>query len=93
MSKIYQEEIKPHRNTIDRLNNEIIGLLVERVQAALIIGEIKKKYGKPVVDKTREQAILEAIRVKAEENSIDPDGLERIFKEIIRLCVEAEEKQ
>ena len=93
MSKIYQEEIKPHRNTIDRLNNEIIGLLVERVQAALIIGEIKKKYGKPVVDKTREQAILEVIRVKAEENSIDPDGLERIFKEIIRLCVEAEEKQ
>ena len=93
MSKIYQEEIKPHRNTIDRLNNEIIGLLVERVQATLIIGEIKKKYGKPVVDKTREQAILEAIRVKAEENSIDPDGLERIFKEIIRLCVEAEEKQ
>jgi chorismate mutase len=37
--------------------------------------------------------MLEATRVKAEENSIDPDGLERIFTEIIRLCVEAEEKQ
>ena len=90
---MYQEEIKPHRETIDRLNNEIIRLLGERVQAALSIGEIKKKYGKPVVDKTREQAILDAIRVKAEENGMDPDGLERIFKEIIRLCVEAEENQ
>ena len=26
-------------------------------------------------------------------NEMDPDGLERIFKEIIRLCVEAEEKK
>ena len=90
---MYQEEIKPHRETIDRLNNEIIKLLGERVEAALSIGAIKKKHGKPVVDKTREQAILDAIRKKAKINNMDPDGLERIFKEIIRLCVEAEEKQ
>lgn len=90
---MYQEEIRPHRETIDRLNNEIIKLLGERVQAALSIGEIKKNHGKPVVDKTREQAILDAIRVKAENNNMDSDGLERIFKEIIRLCVEAEENQ
>jgi chorismate mutase len=90
---MYHEEIEPHRETIDRLNNEIIRLLGERVQAAMSIGEIKKKHGKPVVDKTREQAILDAIRVKADENGMDPDGLERIFKEIIRLCVEAEENQ
>ena len=90
---MYQEEIKPHRETIDRLNNEIIKLLGERVQAALSIGEIKRKHGKPVVDKKREQAILDAIRKKAELNDMDPDGLERIFKEIIRLCVEAEENQ
>jgi chorismate mutase len=90
---LYQKEIKPHRETIDRLNNEIIKLLGERVQAALSIGEIKRKHGKPVVDKTREQAILDAIRKKAELNDMDLDGLERIFKEIIRLCVEAEENQ
>ncbi len=90
---MYQEEIRPHRETIDRLNNEIIKLLGERVQAALSIGEIKRKHGKPVVDKAREQAILDIIRKKAELNAMDPDGLERIFKEIIRLCVEAEEKQ
>ena len=88
---MYQEEIKPHRETIDRLNNEIIKLLGERVQVALSIGEIKRKHGKLVVDKTREQAILDAIRKKAELNDMDPDGLERIFMEIIRLCVEAEE--
>ncbi len=90
---MYEDEILPHRETIDRLNNEIIKLLDERVEAALMIGDIKKRYGKPVVDKTREQAILDAIRKKAEIRQMDPDGLERIFKEIIRLCVEAEERQ
>ncbi len=90
---MYEEEIRPHRETIDRLNNEIIKLLDERVQAALKIGEIKRKHGKPVVDKTREQVILDVIRKKAELRNMDPDGLERIFKEIIRLCVEAEENQ
>ncbi len=88
---MYEEEIRPHRETIDRINNEIIEKLTERVKAALSISEIKKRHGKPVVDKTREQAILDRIRKKAEAKNMDPDGLERIFKEIIRLCVEAEE--
>ncbi|MBT3285082.1 chorismate mutase [Candidatus Bathyarchaeota archaeon] len=90
---MYEDEIRPHRETIDRLNNEIINKLKERVGAALKIGEIKKHHGKPVVDKTREQTILDRIRDKAQAKDIDPDGLERIFKEIINLCVEAEERQ
>ena len=89
---MYEEDIRPHRETIDRLNNEIIEKIDERVLAALKIGEIKKRHGKPVVDKTREQSILDRIRGKAEAKNIDPEGIERIFKEIIRLCVEAEER-
>lgn len=90
---MYEDEIRPHRETIDRLNNEIIDKLKKRVGAALRIGKIKKRHGKPVVDKTREQVILDRIRDKAEAKDMDPDGLERVFKEIIRLCVEAEERQ
>ena len=90
---MYEEEIRPHRDTIDRLNNEIIEKLAERVETALSIGEIKKRHGKQVVDKKREQAILDRIRGNAEAKNMDPDGLERIFKEIIKLCVEAEERQ
>jgi len=90
---MYEEEIKPYRETIDRLNNKIISLIAERQQAALAIGEIKKRYGKPVVDKSREQAILNKIKEKAPAEGINPEALERVFKEIIRLCVEAEEKQ
>ena len=90
---MYEKELKLYRNKIDRLNDEIIEILSQRLDAALAIGELKKKYGKPVVDKNREKAILTRIRIKADEKDLDLDGLERIFKEIIRFCVEAEEKQ
>jgi chorismate mutase len=90
---VYEEEIKLHRDTIDRLNDEIITLIAERQKAALAIGGVKKRYGKPVVDRSREQAILDKIREKAQAKGLDPDALERVFREIIRLCVEAEEKQ
>ncbi len=89
----YEDEIAPHRETIDRLNNEIIEKIAQRQHAALAIGGIKKKYGKPVVDRSREQAILAKIREKAPGNGLNPDALERVFKEIIQLCVEAEEEQ
>ena len=89
----YEEEIKPYRDDIDRLNNEIISLIAERQQAAVAIGEIKMRYGKPVVDKSREQAILDKIKEKAPAKGLNPEALKRVFKEIIRLCVEAEEKQ
>jgi chorismate mutase / prephenate dehydratase len=87
----YMDEIKPHREAIDRLNNEIIKRIAERQREALAIGTIKKRYGKPVVDKSREQAILDKIKSKAQAHEINPEALERVFKEIIRLCVEAEE--
>ncbi|MGW8178285.1 MAG: chorismate mutase [bacterium] len=89
----YEDEIAPYRETIDRLNNEIIAKIAQRQKVALVIGGIKKKYGKPVVDRSREQAILAKIREKAPGKGLNPDALERVFKEIIQLCVEAEETQ
>lgn len=92
MLMTYEDEIQPFRLEIDQINEEIIKKISQRKEAALAIGEIKKKYGKPVIDKAREKAILERIREKAQNNGLEPDALERVFKEIIRLCVEAEEE-
>jgi chorismate mutase len=89
----YEGEIKPYRDTIDKLNNEIILLIAKRQQAALAIGDIKKKFGKPIVDKSRENEILDRIKGKALKMRLNPEALERVFQEIIKLCVEAEESQ
>jgi chorismate mutase len=86
----YEEEIESLREEINRLNVEIVQKLSERVDVALRIGEVKKRHGRPIVDKSRETKVYQQVRRLAEEREIDSDGAERVFREIIMLCTEAE---
>ncbi len=87
----YEEEIAPHRKEIDRLNAEIIDRLAKRVEVARAIAEVKRRYGRPVVDAARERIVLDQARARAAERRLDPDGAERVFRASIDVCVEAEE--
>ena len=86
----YEEEIGELRVEINRLNEEIVDRLVERVSTAIEIGEVKKRHGRPIIDRSREGKVYEQIRLLAEARGLDADGVERIFREIIRLCTEAQ---
>jgi chorismate mutase len=88
----YEEEIAPHRAEINRLNAEILERLLERVNVAKAIAEVKRRHGRPVVDEARERVVLDQARVQACGLGIDPEGAERIFRAIIDMCVEAEQK-
>ena len=89
----YAEEIGPLRDEIDRLNEEILEKISGRVEVALKIGEVKKRHGMPVVDRAREEAILDNVGGLAANWRLNPEGARRVFREIIDLCVKAEEEQ
>ena len=89
---IYDEEIAPHRAEINRLNGEIMEKLEARVSVSKKIAAVKRRYGKPVVDKARERVVLDQVRTRARESGLNPEGVERVFRAIIDLCVEAEEQ-
>ena len=89
----YEEEIGELRKEINRLNAEIVKKLSERVDVALRIGEVKKKHGRPIVDKDREAKVYEQVRKLASDHKIDPRSVGKVFREIIRLCTEAELKE
>lgn len=86
----YEQEIGPLREEINRLNIEIVQKLSERVDVALRIGEVKKRHERPIVDRSREAKVYQQVRGLAAERGIDAEGAERVFREIIRLCTEAE---
>jgi chorismate mutase len=86
----YEEEIEALRKEINRLNIEIVQKLSERVDVARKIGEVKKRHGRPIVDRKREAKVYQQVRWLAAERGIDTEGAERVFREIIRLCTEAE---
>jgi chorismate mutase len=87
---MYEEEIENLRKEINRLNEEIICKLAERVAVAVKIGAVKRRHGKQIIDLRREEKIYEQIRELAIRNQLDAEGVERVFKEIIRLCTEAQ---
>ncbi len=86
----YEEEIESLRKKINRLNEEIIEKLVQRVEVSIEIGNVKRKYGRPIVDRKRERAVYKQIRALAERQNIDAEGVEQVFKEIVSLCTKAQ---
>ena len=86
----YEEEIGELRKEINRLNREIVEKLAQRVDVALRIGGVKKRHGRPIVDRSRESVVYEQVRELARGNELDPEGVERVFREIIRLCTQVE---
>lgn len=86
----YEEEIENLRKEIDRLNIEIVEKIAERVDITLKIGKVKQNHGQPIVDKDREAKVLKQVNELASELDVAPGGIERVFKEIISLCTEAE---
>ena len=89
----YAEEIVGYRDEINRLNEEILARLTDRVAVAKAIAEVKRRHGKPIKDKARERAVLDQVRAQALTYGLNPDGVEKTFRAIIDLCIEAEEKQ
>ena len=86
----YRKEIEDLRKEINRLNEEIIDKLVQRVEIAVEIGKIKRRNGQPIVDEEREKKVFDQVKELSATKKLGTEGVERVFREIIRLCTEAE---
>ena len=86
-------DINEWRIRIDELNDELIALLNKRASYAVEIGKIKKEKGLPVADKTREDAVLEAVAGKAAKagGPLSPESFKNIFRVIMEETCKVEE--
>lgn len=88
----YEGEVEEFRKSINRLDEEIVEKLAQRLAVAVRIGAVKRKYGRPIVDPTRETLVYERVQELARTHCLDEVRVERIFREIIGLCTEAQVK-
>ncbi|MCJ7574824.1 chorismate mutase [Candidatus Bathyarchaeota archaeon] len=54
------------------------------------MGEVKRRHGRPIVDMSRESKVYQHVQELARGKGIDSEGVVRVFREVIRLCTEAE---
>lgn len=79
------DELTPWRDRIDAIDQQILGLLNQRAQAAQQIGHIKQRYGLPVFRPERERQVVD----KVHQHNAGPlrnAGIGAIWREIMSAC-------
>jgi len=72
------------RNHIDVLDQELVGLLARRTELVLRAGRAKAELNLPVHDPERETSQLQARRTWADEAGLDAQGVEEVFRAVLR---------
>ena len=71
------------RARIDRIDDELLVLLKQRMDVVVEVAAYKKNSGKVIRDHSREAAILQARRKSAEAQGLSPEPVESIFRQIM----------
>ncbi len=94
-SKIEQShsksKIATYRQKIDRIDDQLLGLLLRRVSLAKKIGQFKLKAGAQLRDPLREEQILTRLSSKA-QNALSHTVVRKFFSTLIDLTRELEQK-
>ena len=83
------KDIELLRQSIDAIEDKLIALLNERAKYAHEIGKIKKAEGLPIIDKKREEIILNRVAQK-NPGPVSNEFIKDVFKKIIEESVRIE---
>ena len=84
MNEINTEEIlKPFRNEIDRLDQEIVRLIAERFKVVHQVGVTKAKHKISTVQPKRMDEVLNRVAGIAQEHDLDPDLVRLLYTNMI----------
>ena len=85
------DELAELREKVDAIDDQILRTIAQRVKICRAIGELKKQQGKPVQDLNREVQVFKRARERAELFKLDPDKIERLYREIVNMCSAVQE--
>ena len=84
-------ELAELREKVDAIDDQILRDLVQRAKVCQAIVALKKQKGKPVQDLQREVEVFKRSRERADMLKLDPNHIERIFREIVNMCSSVQE--
>jgi chorismate mutase len=79
------------RQSIDRIDDDIVRLLNERARVAVEIGREKRAQGVPVVDAAREDEVLGRAR-RRNQGPMSQAAMESLYRSIVRECSRLQEQ-
>ncbi|MSQ02355.1 MAG: chorismate mutase [Myxococcales bacterium] len=75
--------MKVARDELDRIDEAILALLGRRGRVVSALWAQKAAAGVPTADAERERDIFRRLRAEATAAGMDPDAVERVFREVV----------
>lgn len=72
------------RKKIDKIDEQLVKLLDERMELAFELGKLKKEKGRGVFDASREKEVYDKLKALPKQ-TIRDDEIETLYQEIIRI--------
>ena len=79
-------ELKDLRNRIDEIDDKILSLFLERMECSEQIADYKKEHSLPILNRVRENEILEDVQKKAGDKAIYARQLFSTLMELSKAC-------
>ena len=92
MEALTMQNLEDLRKEINNIDDKIIDLLSKRKDLVKDIAQIKKGANKPILDKGREQHILERLKLRSKEKNLDESFIRSIYNIILKSSKEEQEK-
>jgi chorismate mutase len=86
------EILKPYRQRIDNIDDQIIDLLIERTKVIAEVGHLKYREKIPSVLQDRVDEVRERNVARAAAGGLDPDIIRRFYAEQIQFSCDLEDK-
>jgi chorismate mutase len=86
------KEIKNLRKHIDKIDQEILKNLKERIRITEIIGRIKKSGHSVILDEKRESDILDSLLTTGNKYGIDEKFIISLWRQIIEYSYKVQEE-
>jgi chorismate mutase len=78
------------RERIEQIDRTLITLIAERVDAARAVGRAKRAHGLPILDPTREAAVVRRAVELARAQNVDEEDVREIYWHLIGLSRRAQ---
>ena len=85
-------ELAQCRDEIERIDNELIVLLSRRLALGKRTGELKRAAGLPILDPTREAAVIRRVSEAARTAGLPSEPVREMFWQIVGMSRRAQEQ-
>lgn len=86
-------ELEKCREQIAAIDRDVVALLKKRVDLAMQTGKLKREIGLPILDPTREAAVIRNAVESARAQGLNPEPVREIFWHVLGLSRSAQQQE